>query len=312
MRFMPLAGLFLLAAAPLVAAQAQPETPPAAPATPAPAAPAATPAEPPAAPAAPAAPATSGTPAAGQPKAGAVPAASLPKGKPACATRLLPLVIGNTWTYISAPPSVQLDTKELAQLPNQPKKVIITVKDVSTTAGISTVTLEEQSFLDDKTPRVLTTTVTCGPTKFDISYDSFFFAGEPGGSYGLEMTSFERKGTTWGLVRGQVPDAKWREDVVINWKRVGAAGSGKLEMEREFTPEERAEVTTPYAVMRAEPLAISVTGRVFVDGATAGADPYPLKAPMIDRLWLVDGVGVVKAVNSFTHTYVLSEAKLAK
>jgi hypothetical protein len=302
MRSMPLAGLFFLAAAPFVAAQAQPETPPAAPPTPAADA---TPPAPPAAPAtgAPAA------PAAGQPKAGGAP---LLKGKPACATRLLPLVIGNTWTYLAAPSGVQLDIKEQAQLPNQPKKVIITVKDVATVAGVSTVTLEEQSFLDDKAPRVLTTTVTCGPTKFDISYDSFFFAGEPGGSYGLEMTGFDRKGTTWGLIRGQLPEAKWREDVVINWKRVGAPGSGKVEMEREFTPEERAEVITPYAIVRAEPLAISVTGRVFVDGATAGSAPYPLKSPMIDRLWLVEGVGIVKAQNSFTHAYVLSEAKLAK
>ena len=342
---MPLAGLFLLAMAPLVAAQTQPA--PAAPAAPAPAAPP-TPAPAPAAPApapaapatpapaapadatkpapaAPAAPTTTAAPATtGAPAAAPVPVANLPKGKPVCPTRTLPLVVGNTWTYISAPPLIQLDTKELAQLPNQPKKVVITVKEASTTAGITTVTLAEDSFLGDKAPRTLLTKIVCGPSKFDISPESFFFAGEPGGYYGIELTSIERKGTTWALVRGLVPELKWREDLIITWKRVGAKGSGKLEMERELIPEERQEVKTPYGVYRAEPLAISVTGRVSVDnpfaavppnspaGTPPSADPYPLKSPMINKLWLVEGLGVVQAQNSFQHLYVLSAAAVAK
>jgi hypothetical protein len=221
-------------------------------------------------------------------------------------------VPGNQWTFIAAPPAVVLDQKELAKLPNQPKKVIVTVKEFTANAGVNTVTLEERSFLSDKDPRVVTSTITCGPNKFDISNESFFFAGEPGGYYGLEITAFERKGTTWNLPRGVIAEAKWREDVIVTWKRVGAPGGGKLEMEREFIPEDREEVITPFAVFRAEPLAISITGRVFVDGATAGAEPYPLQSPMVNKLWLADGVGVVKVQNSFSHVYVLSEAKLAK
>jgi hypothetical protein len=273
---MPLAGLSFLAVATFSTALAQPEP---------------------------------SAPAAAKPAAGAVPPASK---KAACATRILPLVISNQWTYIAVPPVIQLDPKELAQLPNQPKKVIVTVKDFTTNAGVTTVTLEEQSFLDDKNPRVITSTITCSATKFDISNESFFFAGEPGGYYGLEITSVERKGTTWSLLRGQLAETKWRDDVVVKWKRVGAAGSGKVEMEREMIPEERESVTTPYGIYTAEPLAISITGRVFVDGATAGSEPYPLKAPMINKLWLVEGVGVVQVRNSFSHAYVLSSAKLVK
>lgn len=355
---MPLAGLFFLALAPFVAAEAQPgSTPPApvppvpAPAAPAPAAPtpdpppvappADIPVPAPAAPAAPAKPAkppaTTGaapaaatpaaaTPTAATPVAGApvAPPVNLPKGKPVCPTRTLPLVVGNTWTYIAAPPAVALDQKELAQLPNQPKKVVVTVKGATTNTGVTTVTLEEESYLDDKGPRKLTTTVVCSPTKFDIAPESFFFNGEPGGYYGLELTSMERKGTTWALLRGIIPEVKWREDLVINWKRVGAPGTGKLEMERELIPEEREKVETPFGVYTAEPLAISVTGRVFVDGAIpfvppnspAGTvptvEPYPLKAPMINKLWLVEGTGVVKVQNSFSHVYVLSTAAIAK
>jgi hypothetical protein len=322
MRSMPLAGLFFLALAPLVVAQAQPaSTPPGS--APAPAAPAET--KPAPAPGGGAAAAAGATPGAAAPAVGApaVPPANLPKGKPVCPTRTLPLVVGNSWTYIAVPPLVQLEQKELAQLPNQPKKVVITVKEASTTAGVTTVTLQEESFLDDK-PRALTTTITCSATKFDISPESFFFAGEPGGYYGLELTSMERKGTTWALIRGILPEVKWREDLIINWKRVGAPGSGKLEMERELIPEEREEVKTPYGIYRAEPLAISITGRIFVDGAVPGVppgspvgtaptiQPYPLKAPMINKLWLVEGVGIAQAQNSFQHVYVLSSALLAK
>lgn len=351
---MPLAGLFFLALAPFMSAQAQPESTPPAPApTPAPAAPTPAPEAVPAAPAAPSTPAPKAEPAkpaenkAAAPAAGAAPAATgaapaaatttgaaagapavppanLPKGKPVCPTRVLPLVVGNTWTYIAAPPAIQLEQKELAQLPNQPKKVVITVKEASTNAGVTTVTLQEDSWLDDKAPRTLTSTIVCSATKFDISPESFFFAGEPGGYYGLELGPLERKGTTWALTRGIIPELKWREDIIVNWKRVGAPGSGKLEMERELIPEERQEVKTPYGVYRAEPIAISITGRVFVDGALpsvpAGSpagtaptvEPYPLKSPMINRLWLVEGVGLVQVQNSFQHVYVLSSALLAK
>ncbi|HRC59301.1 MAG TPA: hypothetical protein PKU97_25440, partial [Kofleriaceae bacterium] len=170
-----------------------------------------------------------------------------------------------------------------------------------------------QSFLKlEEPPRTLTTTITCGPTKFDIGLESFFFAGEPGGYWGLEMTGVERKGTTWNLLRGTLPDLKWREDVTVTWKRVGVGGSGRLEMEREFVPEERQQVTTPSGIFNAEPLAIVVTGRVFVDGAAPGAEPYGFKEGMTNRMWLVDNIGAVQVENSFGHRYVLLNAKLAR
>lgn len=326
---MPLAATLLFAAAPFVVAQAQTEpTPPAPPPAPAPAAaPEATPAPAPAtaeakpapaaATAAPSgtAPATGAAP--GAPRAGAQAVNPITRfaatKKSACVVRALPLTPGNQWTYIGAPPSRALDQREAAQVPKQPEKVIVTVLDSVTTAGVTTVTLEEQSFLAEKEPpRVLTTTITCGPQKFDISVESFLFSGEPGGYWGLELTNVTRKGTTWALQKGLLPDLKWREDLVINWKRVGAAGTGKLEMEREIVPEDRQQTTTPAGVFNAEPLAIIITGRVFVDGATAGAEPYPFKEGMTNRLWVMDGIGLVQAENSFMHRYVLLSAKLAR
>lgn len=344
MRSMPLAATLLLAAAPFVVAQAQTEpTPPAPPPAPAPApaapAPEAKPAAPtgapseakPAAPtgapgeakpaAAPGGAAATTKPAAGAPGAPGTPAAPAANPitrfaatkKSACVVRALPLTPGNQWTYIGAPASRQLDQREAAQVPKQPEKVILTVTDSVTNAGVTTVTLEEQSFLAEKEPpRVLTTTITCSQQKFDIPVESFLFSGEPGGYWGLEMTNITRKGTTWALQRGLLPDLKWREDLIITWKRVGVAGSGKLEMEREIVPQDRQQVTTPAGVFNAEPLAIITTGRVFVDGATAGAEPYPFKEGMTNTLWVMDGIGLVQAENSFMHRYVLLSAKLAR
>lgn len=326
MRSMPLAATLLLAAAPFVVAQAQTEpTPPAPPPEPAPApaapAPEAAPEAKPAAPAQekPAAPpagaAATTKPAAGAP---ATPAANpitrfVATKKSGCVVRALPLTPGNQWTYIGAPASRALDQREAAQVPKQPEKVILTVTDSVTTAGVTTVTIEEQSFLAEKEPpRVLTTTITCSQQKFDIPVESFLFSGEPGGYWGLEMTNVARKGTTWALQRGLLPDLKWREDLVVTWKRVGSAGSGKLEMEREIVPQDRQQVTTPAGVFNAEPLAIITTGRVFVDGATEGSEPYPFKEGMTNTLWVMDGIGLVQAENSFLHRYVLLSAKLAR
>lgn len=328
MRSMPLAATLLLAAAPFVVAQAQTEPTPPAPPEPAPApaapAPQAAPEAKPAAPApekpaaAPAGAAAATKPAAGAPGAPATPAANpitrfAATKKSGCVVRALPLTPGNQWTYIGAPASRTLDQREAAQVPKQPEKVIVTVTDSVTTAGVTTVTLEEQSFLAEKEPpRVLTTTITCSQQKFDIPVESFLFSGEPGGYWGLEMTDIARKGTTWALQRGILPDLKWREDLVITWKRVGAGGSGKLEMEREFVPQDRLQVTTPAGVFNAEPLAIVTTGRVFVDGTAAGSAPYPFKEGMTNTLWVMDGIGLVQAENSFMHRYVLLSAKLAR
>ena len=72
-----------------------------------------------------------------------------------------------------------------------------------------------------------------------ISPDSFFFAGEPGGYVGLEITKLERlKGTSLAFVKGGVGEAEWREDLVMTWaqkphENSGATlASGKLEIGR--------------------------------------------------------------------------------
>src|SRR5690606_38346805 len=113
-------------------------------------------------------------------------------------------------------------------------------------------------------------TITCTDKKFDISPNSFYFAGEPGGPIGLEIGKLERiKGTSIELKKGGIGDKEWREDLVMEWKHKPTEGSGaklsagKLELERQFTPQVPEPITTKSGmVYRSEKLGLVTTGRV--------------------------------------------------
>ena len=177
----------------------------------------------------------------------------------ACGARVLPLVEGNQWTYNPVPAPMPAPDAVTRIAPMQPKSIVITVQKVEAKGADTVVTLEEKFLIvrtkDEKKPlveeRAITTTITCNDKKFDVSPDSFFFAGEPGGYVGLELTKIERlKGTSLALTKGGIGEAEWREDLVITWtqqahKDSGAKlASGKLEIERRFTPQEKEKVQT--------------------------------------------------------------------
>src|SRR5687768_18620774 len=86
-----------------------------------------------------------------------VPATALAKPKadakaggkaPACGVKLLPLAVGNQWTYnsIAAPLPPPDAIKRLS--PAQPKAIIVTVKSVENKGGETVVTLEEKVTID--------------------------------------------------------------------------------------------------------------------------------------------------------------------
>ena len=88
-------------------------------------------------------------------------------------------------------------------------------------------------------------TITCNDKKFDISPNSFFFAGEPGGYVGLDIDEARSQGHELGADQGR----RRRSRVARRPRRsTGRAsrpkararslGSGKLELERQFTPQE--------------------------------------------------------------------------
>jgi len=253
------------------------------------------------------------------------PAGPVGKAAGACGARILPLVEGNKWTYgfVAAPISPPPELQKL--MPSEPNQIIITVKSVEPKGLDTLVTLEEKTVADlSKDPkkhildeRTLTTTITCNRTKFEISPDSFFFSGEPGGTFGLTFDKVDRpKDTSWKLINGGIGEGDWREDIIAHFTRTGINGSGakldsgKLELERKFTPAQPERLNTKIGLYTAERLVVTTTGRVTLDHPQPETKAMELPANWINQLWLVPNVGVVQVLNSFAHMYQLTEVQL--
>ena len=257
------------------------------------------------------------------------------KGGPAaktpgvCGAKIFPLVEGNEWTYqqvSSMAPLADNDPRK-RMAPTQPETVVITVKSVTPGKGAAdtVVALEEKistkisqgakSVIDE---RVVQSTITCNSKgKFEVSPESFLFAGEPGGIVGLKVDSLERKhDTSWKLANGGIGDQGWREELVAHWTRVATPGSdaklgsGKLELEHAFTPEPQELIVTKLGQYKAEKVGLLTTGRVTLDGALQLTAPQELPAGWLTTIWLADGVGFVQVLNAFSHEYQLVDAKL--
>jgi hypothetical protein len=260
-----------------------------------------------------------------QRKRGELPKGPVGKAAPACNAKILPLVEGNRWTYgfVAAPITPREEMVKLS--PSQPMEIVITVKSVEVRGTDTVITLEEKTKANlSKDPkkdifdeRTITSTITCNATKFEISPDSFFFAGEPGGHFGLTIDKIERpKDTTWKLTNGTIGDAEWREDIIAHFSRTSTPGSnaklngGKIELERKFTPAQPENVNTKVGVYLAERLAITTTGRVTLDNPQPDTKPMELPANWVNQLWLVPNVGMIQALNSYAHMYMLIDVQL--
>jgi len=247
------------------------------------------------------------------------------KAVPACGARILPLVEGNQWTYvfIQAPTPPRDDLAKL--IPSQPQQVVITVKKVETTGPDTVATLEEKTTTDlSKDPkkhildeRTITSTITCNQKKFEISPESFFFAGEPGGYFGLTFDKFTRsKDTSLKLVNGTIGDNEWREDIVAHFTRTSVPGSGAtldggtIELERQFKPSQPENVNTKAGLYYAEHVVLKTTGRVTLDHQQPGTEPFKLPEKWDNQLWFVPNAGVIQVLNVYSHMYSLADAQL--
>jgi hypothetical protein len=250
------------------------------------------------------------------------------KAPPPCGAKILPLVEGNQWTYgfKASEFPVRDDLQKL--MPIQPNTVVVTVKSVETKGPDTVVTLEEKTTADiSKDPkkhvldeRTITSTITCNAKKFEISPESFFFAGEPGGYFELAFDKLDRpKDTSWRLVNGTIGDGEWREDIVAHFTRTAIAGSdakldsGKLELERKFTPAQPERINTDVGLYTAERLVLTTTGRVTLDHAQQdNGKPIQSELPAgwVNQLWLVPNVGVIRVVNAYSHVYMLTAVQL--
>ncbi len=247
------------------------------------------------------------------------------KAAPACGAKILPLVEGNSWRYTMIPAPAPAESAIARIAPAQPNEIVITVKKIEKQGTDTVATLEEKVTIDrtkekDK-PLVETyayeSTITCTDKKFDISPNSFFFAGEPGGFQGLEITKIDRKNTSWALTKGGIGENQWREDLKLEWARKPTEGSGakpgtgKLELERVFTPQEPENVVTKQGSYKAEKIGLITTGRVTLSNpSTPTLKPMELPGNWLSTLWLADGVGVVQSLNMYAHMYQLAESTL--
>lgn len=243
----------------------------------------------------------------------------------ACGAKILPLVEGNSWRYVSVPAPLPAESAIARIAPAQPNTIVITVKKVEKQGTDTIATLEEKVTIDrtrEKDKPIIEeyayeSTITCTDKKFDVSPNSFFFAGEPGGYLGLEITKLDRKNTSMALTKGGIGENEWREDLVILYAKKptegsGAKlGSGKLELERRFTPQEPEQVVTKQGAYKSEKIGLITTGRVTLDApGSPTMKPMELPAGWVSTLWLADNVGMVQALNKYAHMYQLSELSL--
>jgi hypothetical protein len=266
-------------------------------------------------------------------KAAALPDAGGAKGPAGktpstCGTKVFAFVEGNEWTYGAVTSMIHLEDNDPRKKmsPAQPKTVHIVVKSVDNKKGADTVITLEEKITTEIGPkdkpvvdeRTVTSTITCNAKgKFEVSPESFFFAGEPGGTLGLTVDKLDRShDTSWKLANGGIGDAPWREELVAHWTRTPSPGSdaklgsGKLELEHAFTPQQPETIITKVGSYKAEKVGLLTTGRVTLDNALQLTAPQELPANWLTTIWLAEGVGFVQVLNAYSHEYQLVDAKL--
>lgn len=240
--------------------------------------------------------------------------AAAPRVERACGVSAVPLSVGNQWTYesIPAPADRQLSEAQQKSTPLPPKKIIIKVTGLETKEGLTTVTLSE-----DHDGRVHTSTVTCKPggAEFRFSPNAFWFAGEPGDVYGIELSDVQRKGQSLTLAGGKLATAAvtdWHDDISAKWKHVQvgkakpALRSGTIEIGRHYVvilPPE--DVSSMAGQWKAQKLGVETAVKVTIEPAPAN----PLKdVPLfVNFLYFADNVGIVQTLNNFGVMYILTQ-----
>jgi len=251
---------------------------------------------------------------------------------PACGANILPLVTGNSWTYKQVPSLDPILDQLKALAPKPADSIVITVTSIDQAGKDTVAHLEEKiTYLvipenkEEKKPAVTSevvvhSTITCNRTKFEVSPNSFFFAGEPGGYQELELDDIKRsKDTSIKLTKGTIGAQPWEEDLVAHFVRKphensGAKlASGKVELERAWTPAQPEDVATRTGnrYRKCEKLQLITTGRITLeDPVSKDLPPQELPANWRSLIWLHLNTGVVQTLNMYAHQYQLTEATL--
>lgn len=202
--------------------------------------------------------------------------------KPACNLSYLPLVAGYSWTYVSGPDTVQVKVRAVAPGKDDKGADVIVIKVVETLNG----TLEVQNEW------------TCTPDGgLRISPDSFFFTGEAGGRFGVDVTWTAHEDVWIHPDKNVVAESGWQEKLKGDVKRADSGGQGakhedaKLEVERYALVKAPEDIALPLYQGKAVKIEFQLRGRAII-GTEKTEITIDDKAP--GEVWLVKGFGIVK------------------
>ncbi len=233
------------------------------------------------------------------------------KPKPACGISWLPMTVGTEWTYDYIPPPPPKEGEpERLPLVFPPKQVIIRVKAVTKPKkgkkGPTEIELEETA---DKLVRK--TILKCTTKSLEVSPQSFFFAGEPGGGTNVELSNQHRTGKSFpgakGFARrGQTHELTLTGDIKRNSKQKIKLDTVSLSVTRTLSYEGEQKVTAPAGEFpRAMRVRLEVSGKVKLKNKET---LFPQNVP--GAMWFVKGVGVVQSYNTLGQQYRLNATSI--
>jgi hypothetical protein len=242
------------------------------------------------------------------------PAHAQKKPQPACGITGIPFAVGNEWTYEAVASGVTIPDAALARIPKQPAKVVIKVTGIETVNGVTSILLEEKltTKIDEKVSvdRTLQTKLSCGPDHLDIDPDSYLFAGEPGGSIGIDLTDLKRTGTTYPIKAGFFVGPTWTEALVGKYHAKPADGTaapavdGDFDFQRQFAVGQAETVTTAFGTFTGPRITVELVGQIKL--STQPDKPYDLQANLRNAIWFAKGVGVIQTQNYYGQQYQLT------
>jgi hypothetical protein len=232
--------------------------------------------------------------------------AAKPKGgqaggkPPACGMSYIPVVEGNTWAYKS----------------NLGKVIVVRIVSVGQgkdAAGRPATIIEADEQYEG---RALKTQWTCTPDKgLVVPPDSMFFAAEPGGGIGDQMTITAHEHVTLQPDATLVQDANWVEIIKADVARTDTSASGathlpaKVELDRHVIVHNTENVATAVGQWNALKIGFELRGRGIVGDEVA---EIPAKGDHPGTLWVVKGLGIVRMQDNFDKTWDLAESNLLK
>ncbi|ACY15888.1 hypothetical protein Hoch_3386 [Haliangium ochraceum DSM 14365] len=236
----------------------------------------------------------------------------------------MPFAEGFQWTYIAVSPpeeTLKAAMKIAANKPKQPDKFVVKVTSVqpAAEAGVTDITLEETSYVtpmgsEEVIELSRTTKLSCVKDALDVSLDSFFFSGEPGGPMHYEVSEGERpEGEhSYKFQLGTLRVPEWIVNVTGTFQRNPSEGTdvrledGTLDLQRIMKRGGAEEVGVAYGTFSATPVQVELVGSVTLN-MQPEAEKFSIPANTFTKLWVADDIGIIQVANSNGHNYQLSE-----